>query len=70
VELAEPAEHTIEVALPSDALCAPLVFVPVLQLLSYLWTVHNGVDPDSPPKAETIMEAMLPAGRLEAEARA
>ncbi|MCU1491833.1 MAG: glucosamine--fructose-6-phosphate aminotransferase (isomerizing) [Acidimicrobiaceae bacterium] len=69
VVLEHAADFTIELPKTPSDLFAPLVSLPVLQLLSYLWTVAKGVNPDSPPGSGVIMSALLPDGRVEAEAR-
>lgn len=69
VELEHAADFTIELPEVPSQFLAPLVSLPVLQLLAYLWAVAKGVNPDAPPGSGVIMSALLPDGRVEAEAR-
>jgi glutamine---fructose-6-phosphate transaminase (isomerizing) len=62
-------EHLIPLPRSPHRLCEALIYLPVLQLLSYRWTIGKGLDPDSPSGSDVIMGAMLPEGRVEAEAR-
>lgn len=72
-----PSDMTIEPA-PDDTLRLtelperilwPLLYLPILQLLTYHWTVARGLNPDSPSGSELMLNAMLPPGRAEPEAR-
>lgn len=69
VRLDTEPDHLVPVPLvPSRTIEAPVYLAP-LQLLAYHWTVAKGLDPDKPQGADVIMNAMLPEGRVEAEAR-
>jgi glutamine---fructose-6-phosphate transaminase (isomerizing) len=62
------ADYLIPVPASPHYLVDPLIYLPVLQLLAYEWTVLKGLNPDAPPGSDVMMQSMLPEGRLEAEA--
>lgn len=49
----------------SDLLLAPLLFLPAVQLLTYQLALGRGRNPDEPPFADVMLQAMLPPGRSE-----
>jgi glucosamine 6-phosphate synthetase-like amidotransferase/phosphosugar isomerase protein len=55
----------VEVPEGVDPLVAPLIYLPPLQVLTYSAAIARGLDPDQPAFAETMLQAMLPAGRTE-----
>jgi glutamine---fructose-6-phosphate transaminase (isomerizing) len=61
-------DYSIPVPASPHQLTDALIYLPVLQLLAYEWTVFKGLNPDSPPGSDVMMQSMLPEGRLEAEA--
>jgi glucosamine--fructose-6-phosphate aminotransferase (isomerizing) len=63
------ADDVLGVSEPADIILAPLLYLPVLQLLGYHWTVARGLNPDAPPGSGVILEALVPSGRQEPEAR-
>lgn len=63
------ADYSIPVPSSLHMLADPLIYLPVLQLLAYEWTIFKGLNPDSPAGSGVMMQSMLPEGRLEAEAR-
>ena len=68
LELKTQPDYTIPLPKAPDRYVEALVYLPVLQLLAYHWTVAQGLDPDSPPGSDLILNALLPEGRLEPEA--
>jgi glucosamine--fructose-6-phosphate aminotransferase (isomerizing) len=62
------ADYLLPVADPGRRIFWPLLYLPVLQLLGYYWTVARGLDPDSPRGSDIILKALVPAGRQEPEA--
>jgi glutamine---fructose-6-phosphate transaminase (isomerizing) len=69
LSLDRPPHHALPVPAVSERIFWPLVYLPVLQLLAYHCTVSRGLDPDVPAASEVMLEAMLPPGREEPEAR-
>ncbi len=61
-------DYSIPVPASLHDLTDALIYLPVLQLLAYEWTVFKGLNPDSPAGSDVMMQSMLPEGRLEAEA--
>ena len=53
----ELGPHQHQVALPADlpAWCAPVLYLPVLQLLAYQRAIHNGCDPDNPQQLTAVV---------------
>jgi glutamine---fructose-6-phosphate transaminase (isomerizing) len=52
-----------------DPLIAPLLFLPPVQLLTYELALARGRNPDEPPFADVMLQAMLPPGRSEPDWR-
>jgi glucosamine--fructose-6-phosphate aminotransferase (isomerizing) len=52
-----------------DDLLAALVYLAPMQLLAYSLTVARGMNPDTPPSMNSILEAVLARGREEPEFR-
>ncbi len=65
INLGSLVEHQITLPVNPDPFMAGMVFLPVVQLLTYYWAVTNGLDPDSPAYSGDVLEAMLPEGRQE-----
>jgi glucosamine--fructose-6-phosphate aminotransferase (isomerizing) len=59
------AERVLLVPTVGDPLLAPLVYLPPLQVLTYLLALARGLNPDKPASAEIMLKAMLPSGREE-----
>jgi glucosamine 6-phosphate synthetase-like amidotransferase/phosphosugar isomerase protein len=68
LELETQPDYAIPLPSSPDRYVEALVYLPVLQLLAYHWTVAQGLDPDAPPGSDVILGALLPEGRLEPEA--
>jgi fructoselysine-6-P-deglycase FrlB-like protein len=68
VRLETEPDYAIHLPTSPDRYVEALVYLPVLQLLAYHWTVAQGLDPDAPPGSDVILGALLPEGRLEPEA--
>jgi glutamine---fructose-6-phosphate transaminase (isomerizing) len=64
VTLEEKTDAAIEVP-ETDPLIAPLLFLPPVQLLTYQLALARGRNPDEPPFADVMLQAMLPPGRSE-----
>ena len=65
----DPApDHVLPVPSPRERIFWPLLYLPILQLLTYHWTVSRGLNPDAPAGSEVMLDAMLPPGRAEPEA--
>lgn len=69
VNLDGAADYVVKLPEPVDALLAGLVYLPVLQLLTYYWTLALGLNPDEPTVMRAMLNAMLPPGREEPELR-
>lgn len=69
IELRVAPDETLRMPQSSERVFWPLVYLPVLQLLTYEWAVSRGINPDAPPGSEIIIEALVPTGRQEPEAR-
>jgi len=69
LDLAGLAEYTITLPEPADLLTASLSYLIPLQLLTYYWSLANGLNPDAPAGMRTMLDAMLPPGREEPEMR-
>jgi glutamine---fructose-6-phosphate transaminase (isomerizing) len=65
VILEEDIEAITRVPDAGDSLIAPLLFLPPVQLLTYQFALARGRNPDEPPFADVMLEAMLPPGRSE-----
>jgi glucosamine--fructose-6-phosphate aminotransferase (isomerizing) len=64
------SEALIGVPDAGDPLIAPLLFLPPVQLLTYQFALARGRNPDEPPFADVMLQAMLPPGRSEPDWRA
>ncbi len=53
----ELGPHQHQVALPADlpAWCAPVLYLPILQLLAYRRAIFNGCDPDNPQQLTAVV---------------
>jgi glucosamine--fructose-6-phosphate aminotransferase (isomerizing) len=62
---------TVVVPVPDagDPLIAPLLFLPPVQLLTYQLALARERNPDEPPFADVMLQAMLPPGRSEPDWR-
>ena len=69
LDLGGLAEYTIALPEPVDLLTAGLSYLIPLQLLTYYWSLANGLNPDAPAQMRTMLDAMLPPGREEPEMR-
>ncbi len=69
LELGDVCEHPIKIPESVDPFLAALVYLPVVQLLAYYWTVEKGMNPDEPSSMESILKSILPPGRQEPELR-
>jgi len=69
IELNEVCEHSIKIPVSADPFLAALVYLPVVQLLAYYWTVERGMNPDEPSSMRSILKSILPPGRQEPELR-
>jgi hypothetical protein len=69
LDLGDLAEYSIALPEPVDLLTAGLSYLIPLQLLTYYWSVANGLNPDAPAQMRTMLDAMLPPGREEPEMR-
>jgi fructoselysine-6-P-deglycase FrlB-like protein len=67
--LTEKPTYSLRLAGRVDSALAPLLFLPVLQLLAYHWTVSRGMNPDAPASMAAILDAVLAPGRQEPELR-
>jgi glucosamine--fructose-6-phosphate aminotransferase (isomerizing) len=65
LDVGADTERLLLVPAVDDPLLAPLVYLPPLQILTYLLAVARGLNPDKPASAEIMLKAMLPAGREE-----
>lgn len=52
-----------------DPLLAGLMYLPVLQMLTYYWALARDLNPDAPAAMRAILDAILPEGREEPELR-
>ena len=69
ITLTEKPTYTLHLAGRTDSVLAPLLFLPVLQLMAYHWTVSRGMNPDAPASMAAILDAVLAPGRQEPELR-
>ena len=69
VDLQGLSDYTIDLPERTDSLLAALSYLPVLQLLTYYWTLARKLNPDEPSIMREMLDAMLPAGREEPELR-
>ncbi|MCJ7677008.1 MAG: SIS domain-containing protein, partial [Anaerolineales bacterium] len=69
VDLQGLSDYTISLPERTDPLLAALSYLPVLQLLTYYWTVERKLNPDEPSIMRDMLDAMLPVGRQEPELR-
>jgi len=69
VDLQGLSDDTISLPERTDPLLAALSYLPVVQLLTYYWTVERNLNPDEPSIMRDMLDAMLPAGREEPELR-
>lgn len=69
LDLGSAADHVLYIQNTPDPYLASLVFLPVIQLLSYQWAIARGLNPDSPKAMRAVLDAILPAGREEPELR-
>lgn len=65
VMVEECSDALIRVPEAGDPLIAPLLFLPPVQLLTYQLALARGRNPDEPPFADVMLQAMLPPGRSE-----
>lgn len=67
VDMGKNADFTISLSSSEDIRLAALAYMPAVQLLAYYWTTARGMNPDKPSSMESLMDAMVPPGRSEAE---
>lgn len=59
----------IAIKTSQQPLLAALEYLPFIQLLAYHWTVAKAMNPDAPASMESILEKIVPQGRVEPEFR-
>ena len=69
VTMEEHSDALIHVPEAADPLIAPLLFLPPVQILTYQLALARGRNPDEPPFADVMLQAMLPPGRSEPDWR-
>ncbi len=69
IELDGLSDFSIGLPDQTDPLLAALSYLPILQLLTYYWTLALNMNPDEPSVMRDMLDAMLPAGREEPELR-
>jgi glucosamine--fructose-6-phosphate aminotransferase (isomerizing) len=69
LELEDLCEYKIILPKPVDLLISGLTYLIPLQLLTYYWSLANGLNPDAPAEMRVMLDAMLPPGREEPELR-
>jgi len=69
VEYSVEPEFTIHLPDSTDDLLAGLLYLPVVQLMAYHWTISLGMNPDAPAAMMDILNSILPEGREEPEFR-
>jgi len=67
VDVGEFADFTVNLSSSEDIRLAALAFMPAVQLLAYYWTISRSMNPDKPSSMDSLMDAMVPPGRSEAE---
>lgn len=70
VNLNGAADYVVNLPEAVDPLLAGLIYLPVVQILTYYWTLALGMNPDEPVVMRAMLDAMLPPGREEPELRA
>lgn len=65
LEIDGSTTKVIQLPETGDRFVAPMFYLPPLHLLTYFAGIARGLDMDQPVFAETLLEAMLPAGRVE-----
>jgi glucosamine--fructose-6-phosphate aminotransferase (isomerizing) len=63
------SDSLVHVPDAGDSLIAPLFFLPPVQLLTYQLALARERNPDEPPFADVMLQAMLPPGRSEPDWR-
>jgi glutamine---fructose-6-phosphate transaminase (isomerizing) len=63
------AEYTLTLPRPVDIYASGLMYLAPLQLLTYYWSLANGLNPDAPAGMQHMLDAMVPPGRQEPEMR-
>ena len=61
------SEFAITLPKPVDIYSSGLNYLMPLQLLTYYWSLANGLNPDAPTGMRDMLDAMLPPGREEPE---
>jgi glutamine---fructose-6-phosphate transaminase (isomerizing) len=69
LDLGNLCEYKITLPNPVNLLTAGLTYLIPLQLLTYYWTINNGLNPDTPADMRIMLDSMLPPGREEPELR-
>jgi len=69
LDLGGMADHVLTLPETYDSLVGALAFLPVMQLLTYYWTLARGLNPDAPSIMRDMLDAFLPPGREEPELR-
>jgi glucosamine--fructose-6-phosphate aminotransferase (isomerizing) len=67
IEIDDLCEYKITLPETVDLLSAGLTYLIPLQLLTYYWSLSNGLNPDAPAGMRVMLDAMLPPGREEPE---
>jgi glucosamine--fructose-6-phosphate aminotransferase (isomerizing) len=69
VSLEPSPDHVLPVPATPERLLWPLVYLPVLQLLTYHWTVARGFSPDTPERSQFLLAAVAPTSNGEPDER-
>jgi glutamine---fructose-6-phosphate transaminase (isomerizing) len=67
IEIDDLCEYKITLPETVDLLSAGLTYLIPLQLLTFYWSLSNGLNPDAPVGMHVMLDAMLPPGREEPE---
>jgi fructoselysine-6-P-deglycase FrlB-like protein len=62
-------EYSFTLTKPVDLLTAGLIYLILIQLLTYYWSLSQGFNPDAPTAMRVMLDAILPPGREEPEMR-
>lgn len=69
VEIDDFCDYSLKIPYNINPFIAGLVYLPVVQLLTYYWTIGRGMNPDKPTSMNSILNRILPVGRKEPEFR-
>ena len=65
IDVSSYSDYVINVCDFDDPYLAGLVYLPVIQLLTYYLTIEKGLNPDKPRATDRLLTSLLPVGREE-----